>query len=122
LAKQYTLAEFESAGLSITGPVREDNQDSILLPNPSAPNFPGSLHAVADGMGGYANGGLASNLAVQNLLRIVRSSEISSPPSKALQQAMQVINLEVYKASQQIGNGKMGTAGPTSSAPGRHPA
>jgi serine/threonine protein phosphatase PrpC len=109
LAKQYTLAEFESAGLSITGPVREDNQDSILLPNPSAPNFPGSLHAVADGMGGYANGGLASNLAVQNLLRIVRSSEISSPPSKALQQAMQVINLEVYKASQQIGNGKMGT-------------
>jgi serine/threonine protein phosphatase PrpC len=103
------LAEFESAGLSITGPVREDNQDSILLPNPSAPNFPGSLHAVADGMGGYANGGLASNLAVQNLLRIVRSSEISSPPSKALQQAMQVINLEVYKASQQIGNGKMGT-------------
>jgi len=109
LAKQYTLADFESAGLSITGPVREDNQDSILLPNPSSPNFPGSLHAVADGMGGHANGGLASNLAVQNLLKIVRSSEISLPPSKALQQASQVVNFEVYKAAQQLGGEKMGT-------------
>ena len=109
MAKQYTLADFESAGLSITGPVREDNQDSILLPNPSSPNFPGSLHAVADGMGGHANGGLASNLAVQNLLKIVRSSEISLPPSKALQQASQVVNFEVYKAAQQLGGEKMGT-------------
>ena len=109
MAKQYTLAELESAGLSITGPVREDNQDSILLPNQSAPNFPGSLHAVADGMGGHANGGLASNLAVQNLLKIVRSSEISVPPAKALQHALEVLNFEVYKAAQQLGGGKMGT-------------
>jgi serine/threonine protein phosphatase PrpC len=109
VAKQYTLAEFESAGLSITGPVREDNQDSILIPNPSAPNFPGSLHAVADGMGGHANGGVASSLAVQNLLKIVRSSEISSPPAKALQRALEVVNFEIYKAAQQLGGGKMGT-------------
>jgi len=109
LTKQYTLAEFESAGLSVTGPVREDNQDAILLPNQSAPNFPGSLHAVADGMGGHANGGLASNLAVQNLLKIVRSSEISVPPAKALQHALEVLNFEVYKAAQQLGGGKMGT-------------
>ena len=60
-------------------------------------------------MGGHANGGLASNLAVQNLLRIVRSSEISSPPAKALQHALEVVNLEVYKAAQQLGSGKMGT-------------
>jgi PPM family protein phosphatase len=109
LTKQYTLAEFESAGLSVTGPVREDNQDAILLPNQSAPNFPGSLHAVADGMGGYSNGGLASSLALQNLLKIVRSSEISLPPAKALQQAADIVNFEVYKASLQLDNGKMGT-------------
>jgi PPM family protein phosphatase len=109
LAKQYTLAEFESSGLSVTGPVREDNQDSILLPNASVPNFPGSLHAVADGMGGHANGGLASSLAVQNLLKIVRSSQISLPPAKALQRALEVVNFEVYKAAQQLGGGKMGT-------------
>jgi len=109
LAKQYTLAEFESAGLSVTGPIREENQDSILLPTAFTPNFPGALHAVADGMGGHANGGLASSLALQNLLKIVRSSELSSPPAKALQQAAEVVNFEVYKAAQQLGGGKMRT-------------
>jgi len=109
VAKQYTLAEFESAGLSITGPVREDNQDSILIPNASVPTFPGSLYAVADGMGGHANGGVASSLAVHNLLKIVRSSEISLPPTKALQRALEVVNFEIYKAAQQLGGGKMGT-------------
>lgn len=109
MAKQYTLAEFESAGLSVTGLVREDNQDAILLPGASTPSFPGFLHAIADGMGGHANGALASSLAVQNLLKIVRSSEISSPPARALQQAAEVVNFEVYKAAQQLGGGKMGT-------------
>lgn len=109
MAKQYTLAEFDSTGLSITGPVREDNQDSILLPASSIPQFPGSLHAVADGMGGHAHGEIASRLAVQNLLKVVRSSEMTAPPAKALQQAAEVVNLEVYKAAQQLGGGKMGT-------------
>lgn len=109
LGKQYTLAEFESAGLSVTGPVREDNQDSILLPNASTPNFPGSLHAVADGMGGYSHGELASQVALQKLLKIVRSAEISQPPAKALKQACDVVNFEVYKLSQQLDNVKMGT-------------
>jgi protein phosphatase len=103
------LAEFESAGLSLAGPVRADNQDVILLPGPSASNFPGSLHAVADGMGGYANGELASRLAIQNLLKVVRSSETDSPPAKTLQKASEVVNFEVYKTSQQLGSGKMGT-------------
>lgn len=109
MAKQYTLAEFESAGLSLTGPVREDNQDSILLPTTATPSFPGSLHAVADGMGGHAHGEIASSLAVQNLLKVVRSSEISASPAKALQKAAEVVNLEVYKAAQQLGGEKMGT-------------
>jgi len=109
LAKQYTLAEFESAGLSLTGPVREDNQDSILLPTTATPSFPGSLHAVADGMGGHAHGEIASSLAVQNLLKVIRSSEISASPARALQKAAEVVNLEVYKAAQQLGGEKMGT-------------
>jgi protein phosphatase len=109
LAKQYALAQFESAGLSVSGPVREENQDSILLPNTFIPSFPGSLHAVADGMGGLDHGALASSLAVENLFKIVRSHEISAPPAKVLQQALDVANFEIYKVSQQLGNGKMGT-------------
>jgi protein phosphatase len=109
LAKQHTLTEFESAGLSITGPVREDNQDSISLPGSSAPSLAGSLHAVADGMGGHANGALASSLALQHLVKIVRASDISTPPRKVLKQAFEVLNFEVYKASQQLDNVRMGT-------------
>lgn len=109
MAKQYALAQFESAGLTVSGPVRDENQDSILLPNTFIPSFPGSLHAVADGMGGLDHGALASSLAVENLFKIVRSYEISAPPAKALQQALDVINFEIYKVSQQLGSGKMGT-------------
>jgi serine/threonine protein phosphatase PrpC len=110
LAKQYTLAEFESAGVSVVGPVREDNQDSILVPSKSASNYPGSLHAVADGMGGYSYGELASSLALKNLLKVIHSKENHSlSPAKILTQALENVNLEVYKASQQLGNVRMGT-------------
>ncbi len=109
LAKQFTLTEFESAGLSITGPAREDNQDAILLPGSSAPSAAGCLHAVADGMGGYANGALASSLALQHLVKTVRACEPSTPPKKVLKQAFETLNFEVYKASQQLDNVRMGT-------------
>jgi len=109
LAKQFTLTEFESAGLSVVGPVREDNQDSILMPASNVPSLSGCLHAVADGMGGYANGGLASSLALQYLLKCTRESKISTPAHKILNGAFEVINFEVYKASQQLESSKMGT-------------
>jgi protein phosphatase len=109
LAKQFVLTEFESAGLSIQGPVRDDNQDAILLPASSAPSPDGSLHAVADGMGGYANGALASKLALQYLLQVVRDSNGTSTPTKGLKQAAEIANFEIYKASQQIDGTRMGT-------------
>jgi len=109
LAKQFILTEFESAGISIQGPVRDDNQDSILLPNSTAPSLTGSLHAVADGMGGYANGALASKLAVQHLLEVVRVGDLAAAPNKVLKQALDTANFEIYKASQQLGGARMGT-------------
>ena len=60
--------EIESGGLSVVGPVREDNQDSIHLPNDGQAVMPGYLFAVADGMGGYAHGGMASLLALETFL------------------------------------------------------
>jgi protein phosphatase len=99
----------ESAGLSIQGPVRDDNQDSILMPTSTAPSPGGILHAVADGMGGYANGALASDLALQHLLNIVRASDSTAAPAKVLKQAADTANFEIYKASQQIDGVRMGT-------------
>jgi protein phosphatase len=99
--------ELESSGLSVTGPVREDNQDSILVPNGSAPALPGFLFAVADGMGGYSYGGMASKLAVDALLD--RVQEAPSAPDKALRGGLEAANLGVYKAAQKLGAGRMGT-------------
>lgn len=109
MTRQVVLTELESAGVSIQGPVREDNQDAILLPNSTPPSQNGVLLAVADGMGGYANGALASSLALKQLLQIVRDSDLNWSPAKTLKQALDAANFEIYKFSQQIDGARMGT-------------
>ena len=52
------------AGLTNRGMVREKNEDSILT-DPS-----GMLWAVADGMGGYGNGDVASDIVIDCLAQI----------------------------------------------------
>ncbi len=102
------LPEIESSGLSIVGPVREDNQDSILLPDESLPEIPGSLFAVADGMGGYAHGGMASHLAVETLFSALHENP-TDKPEKALRRGVEAANIGIYKVAQHIGAGRMGT-------------
>lgn len=109
MVKQYTLADLDAFGLSVTGPVREENQDSILLPGPRASQFPGSLYAVADGMGGYSHGELASSLAIQHMLQTVRDGDTITSPVKTLQRGLETANFEIYKTAQQLGAGRMGT-------------
>ena len=58
---------FEVDSLSEKGPVRDDNQDCARIPEGAELFAPGFLCAVADGMGGYEHGGLASRLAVEAL-------------------------------------------------------
>jgi protein phosphatase len=102
------LPEIESSGLSVIGPVREDNQDAILLPDTSLPEIPGSLYAVADGMGGYAHGGMASHLALETLFSALRESP-DAKPEKALRRGVEAANIGIYKVAQHIGAGRMGT-------------
>lgn len=103
------IPEIESAGLSVVGPVREDNQDSIHLPDHQNPVGPGLLFAVADGMGGYAHGGVASLLALESLTSILISQNGSSSVSKTLRRGVETANLQVYQKAQQLGAGRMGT-------------
>ena len=105
--KQLT-ALIEHSGLSITGPVREDNQDTILLPNKTSPGSPKTLYAVADGMGGYAHGGMASALALE-ILAATLSQAPHLAPEKALRRGVESANLNIYKKSQSLGTGRMGT-------------
>jgi len=102
------IPEIDVDGLSVTGPVRGDNQDAILYPNGSMPALAGSLHAVADGMGGYSHGGLASSTALKTLLGHLQRAH-SVPPQKALRKGVESANLDVYKAAQKLGAGRMGT-------------
>ena len=102
------VPEIESGGLSIPGPVREDNQDSIHLPDHEHPTGPGLLFAIADGMGGYAHGGVASLLALESFSSTL-TTQNGIPIPKALQRSVENANLQVYQKAQQLGAGRMGT-------------
>jgi len=98
----------ESSALSEVGPVRDDNQDTVRLPDEQRSPQKGYLYAVADGMGGYAHGGLASRLALETLFRIFYERD-GMPGQNSLRLGVEGANYEVYKASQQMDGARMGT-------------
>jgi serine/threonine protein phosphatase PrpC len=102
------LPVVESSGLSHIGPVRPDNQDSIYLAD--APHHPeaGQLFVVADGMGGYTHGALASSLAIEKLIEALPGEDRKVRP-KNLLRGVEFANLAVYKTAQRMGAGRMGT-------------
>ncbi|MBI5301401.1 MAG: serine/threonine-protein phosphatase [Chloroflexi bacterium] len=102
------LPEFDSSGLSHIGPVREDNQDAIQLPNGHLTAERGWLFGVADGMGGYAHGDMASTLALEKLFEAFYG-ERALPVERALRRGIESANLGVYKQAQRLGAGRMGT-------------
>ena len=105
---KHYMPEIESSGMSVVGPVREDNQDAIRLAEESHSTKHGLLYAIADGMGGYSHGGLASQLALETFHSIVASHNGNSIPS-VLQRAVEAANLKIYQKAQQLGAGRIGT-------------
>lgn len=101
------ISEIDCDGLSVIGPVREDNQDSIHLPDGQHAPEMGLLYAVADGMGGYTHGSVASSLALESLVDALFDRDTPSP--KALLSGVENANIEVYKAAQRLSAGRMGT-------------
>lgn len=102
------VPEIESSGLSVIGPVREDNQDSIRLSDHEHPVGPGLLFAIADGMGGYAHGGMASLLALESFMDVL-ASQNGNQIARTLQRGVETANLQVYQKAQQMDVGRMGT-------------
>ena len=102
------LPVIECSGLSDIGPVREDNQDSIHLPDGTHPPGMGLLYAVADGMGGYAHGAVASALAIQKLAETLYNGN-GRPNPKSLRRGVRSANLSIYRAAERFGAGRMGT-------------
>jgi serine/threonine protein phosphatase PrpC len=98
--------DVELGGISHIGPVREENQDSICWVEDIA-NRGASLFAVADGMGGYNHGKLASSMALEKILDAFTVPHVS--PLKQLKRGIEAANLAIYQATQRMGAGRMGT-------------
>jgi PPM family protein phosphatase len=97
---------------SDVGPVRDENQDTTRLFTPADPlmgETHGSLLAIADGMGGYARGGLASVTAIETFFATFYHEQPGAARLQSLRRAVEQANLAVHQASFRLNAGQMGT-------------
>ena len=97
-------------GQSHVGNVRSDNQDAIRSYEPDtdmAIQTHGYVYAIADGMGGYEHGGVASSTALETFFTTFYAGH-PSKSSRNMRQGIQAANLAVYQTAQRIG-ARMGT-------------
>ena len=93
LPEQISDAPFDIFALSDMGTDRPDNEDSCgcLIESPDSVIF-----AVADGMGGYEGGEVASSMAVESTLRVWQESPREWAAAKRLSRAVQQANIEIH--------------------------
>jgi protein phosphatase len=105
----HDLPRIESHGLTDTGQVRADNQDAVRACSPDGLETAqhGHLYGIADGMGGFAHGGIASALALEMLFKAFYGT--GGPPLQRLRQGVQDANLGIYQTAARMGVGRMGT-------------
>ncbi len=99
-----------SYGTSQTGMVRSENQDAIRSCEPENEQTlqsHGQLYAVADGLGGYEHGGVASTLALETFFSNFYSGSPYKSPQN-LRQSFQSANIAVAQAAQRM-QARMGT-------------
>jgi serine/threonine protein phosphatase PrpC len=97
----------EFAGRTDIGSVREENQDTIRLPDDSVPEGRGLLLALADGMGGLAHGKLASSIAVDALFEAYYGDK--APVPRSIGRGVESANSKVFGAAQGERASRMGT-------------
>jgi serine/threonine-protein kinase len=87
------------AELSVTGPIRQANEDSVgscLAASDEERRARGSLAVVADGVAGSGRGGDASKLAVATALRIFREARAGATARETLALIVSEANLAIY--------------------------
>jgi len=99
--------EIECSGLSHIGNVREDNQDAIRLSG-ETPAADRRLFAIADGMGGYSHGGIASQIALETFFETFYGDQ-ASVVSRRMRRSVDAANLGVFQMAQRLGAVRMGT-------------
>lgn len=97
--KPPAMPRYSGAGMTHRGTVREINEDAILT-DPDG----GILWAIADGMGGYGHGDIASDIVTQQLALI----EDDTPPIDSLRGSLLRANALIQKRGQEPGMSRMG--------------
>jgi PPM family protein phosphatase len=106
-APSHAPHEIECSGLSHIGSVREDNQDAIRLSG-DTPAADRRLFAIADGMGGYSHGGIASQTALETFFETFYGDTAPVVPRR-MRRSVEAANLGVFQMAQRLGAVRMGT-------------
>jgi len=105
--------ELTYAQSSVTGPVRQRNEDSVGFWKPATPELirsVGIAAIIADGVGGSGGGQEASQLAVKTALAVFQEAKTDTEPASLLRNVFNTANKHVYDASGHgDGHGKMAT-------------
>ncbi len=94
--------ELTYAQKSITGPVRSNNEDCIGFwkqEDPELVRTVGTVALIADGVGGTDRGEVASQMAVQSALDVLKSVTSEMEPAELLRMIFNQANKMVYDAS-----------------------
>jgi serine/threonine-protein kinase len=101
------------AQVSITGPVRQNNEDCVGFWQPESPALVrtvGIAAVIADGVGGTGRGEVASRLAVQSTLDAFKGAQAEEEPAELLRKIFNNANKLVFDASMhQREEGRMAT-------------
>jgi serine/threonine-protein kinase len=87
------------AALSVPGPVRENNEDSVAVWQPKTQTEWRNLGAIvvlADGVGGQSRGEVASKLACETALKTFLDSKALASPTQTLFQMFTAANIAIY--------------------------
>lgn len=98
--------QLRHAARTDAGKTRDHNEDSYGVEASGERAAAGALFVVCDGIGGYASGEVASDLAVKTIIARYYAAS-NREPEAALSRAFEAANELVFKE----GGGKMGTTG-----------
>ena len=110
---QSSMLQVEFAQLSDSGKVREHNEDYLgyVVPiTPSEARTRGWFFALADGVGGHAQGEVASQAAVETLLAGFKAAAAGEPLAALLGRLVQQANTRVFETALAAGRSGAGMA------------